>query len=97
MKNKYQRMSKDEKKKLKQKFIQTEYGKNLLHRLNRLLIIGLIGIVFAIFEFVISFLNKDDIFDFISAVLLLVISIIFIISSIKTKTKQLNNYALKQK
>ncbi len=97
MKNKYQRMPKTEKKALEQKFKKTEYGKNLLYRLNRLLIIGLIGIGFSILEFIVAIFNKKDIFDFIAATLLLIISIIFITSSIKTKNKQLNNYALKQK
>ena len=96
MKNKYQRMNKEEKKELIGDYKKTEFGKNYLFRLKRLLIIGIVGIAFAILEFLVAYFNKDDIWDYISSGLLLIISIVFIIGSIRLKGKQLNKYALKR-
>ena len=97
MKNKYQRMSKEEKKELQNKFKQSAYGQNLLFRLKRLLIIGIVGICFSLLEFGVAFFNKKDIWDLISGSILFIISLIFIIGSIRTKSKKLNEFALKQK
>ena len=97
MKNKYQRMSKEEKKKLKKEFAKTKQGKDLLFRLKRLLIIGIIGIVFSILLLLVAFFNKESIFNYIEAIMLLIASVIFLIGSIRMKGKQLNNYALKKK
>ena len=97
MKNKYQRMSKEEKKKLIEDYKKTELGKNNLFRFKRLLIIGIIGIVFAIVECLVAYFNKDDIWDYISAGILFIASIIFVVGSIRIKGKQLNNFAIKKK
>ena len=97
MKNKYQRMNKEEKKKLIEEYKKTEFGKNYLFRLKRLLIIGIAGIIFAILECLVAYFNKDDIWDYISAGILFVASVIFIAGSIRLKGKQLNKFALKKK
>ena len=95
MKNKYQRMNKEEKEKLKKEFIKTKQGKDLMFRLKRLLIIGILGVICSIVLYIVAFISKEDIFDYISASLLLIASIIFIIGSIKLKGKHLNNFAIK--
>ena len=49
MKNRYQRMNKEEKKKCREKFYQTDKGRELKKRFTRLTILGIIGICFAVF------------------------------------------------
>ena len=97
MKNKYQRMSKEEKKDLKEKYLNTKEGKSKINRLNRLFIIGIIGIRFSIILIVSAVLNKQSILDYICGGILFVFSIVYLIGSINIKQKELNKFALKQK
>ena len=90
---KYYSLSKDEKNKLKEDFYKTDFGKNIKLRLNRLFFIGIIGILFSIYLFI-SHTTKWDI---ITAVLLTIASIVFIISSFKVRIKKLNAYLVKKK
>lgn len=96
MKNKYQRMTKEEKKKTKEKYYATEEGKNLHNRLIRLLITGIMGILFSGY-LVYSNYTQDgnNIWQYIMAAILFIASIIFIIGSSKIKGKVLNKYAIK--
>ena len=92
LKLKYYSLNKDEKEKLKVEFYKTEYGKELGKRLNRLLVIGIIGIVFAI----ILIIWHKNIWDIVTSILLLIASIIFIISSFRIRIIKLNNYLVKK-
>ena len=49
MKNKYQRMTKEEKKQCQLFYYRTEKGRDMRKRLIRLLIIGIAGLLFAAF------------------------------------------------
>ena len=93
LKLKYYCLTKEEKKDLKIKFFKTEFGKNIQARLNRLCIIGILGILFSIYLYITS-VNKWNI---VYATLLLLCSIFFIISSYKVKINKLNEYLVKQK
>jgi len=96
MKNKYQRMSKQEKKELKETYYKTEEGKSMYNRLTRLLITGSMGILFSIYLIYTNY-SKDgnNIWEYLVAAILLIASIIYIISSIKIKIKVLNKFAIK--
>ena len=96
MKNKYQRMNPTEKKALINKFKKDQRGNNLLIRLNRLLIIGIIGIIVSLIMALVNFQTENRAYDYISAGILFIFSIVFIIGSIKIKIKELNKFALKK-
>ena len=96
MKNKYQRMNKQEKKDIREKYYKTEDGKTMYNRLTSLLITGSMGIIFALY-LTYSNYTKDgnNIWEYLIAAILLIASIIFIIGSLKIKTKVLNKFAIK--
>ena len=96
MKNKYQRMNKEEKTKIKEKYYSTPEGKNMKNRLTRLLITGTMGILFSAY-LVYSNYTQDgnNIWQYIMSGILLIASLVFIIGSFKIKGKVLNKYAIK--
>ena len=93
LKLKYYYLAKKEKKKLKNDFYQTDFGKNIKLRLNRLFIIGIIGLIFSIYLFI----NPDNKWDIISGIILLIVSLIFIVGSFKIRIDKLNSYLVKNK
>ena len=94
LKTKYERMTKLEKKELEKKYKETEKGKLMMERLLRVKIIGVIGIVYAGY-----FLIKEGLVwkNILLYGPLLVISLIFIVTSKKLKKKVLNQLAIKTK
>ena len=96
MKNKYQRMSKEEKAKVKSKYYATEKGKEMKARLDRLIVLGIIGICFSIFLVVSGILaNKIEWYTWVVAITLLIFSIVYIVGSITIRGKVLNQCAVK--
>lgn len=93
MKKKYSLLTKEEKLKIKNKFYNTDFGKNIKYRLNHLLMIAIIGIIFGI----ILIVTKTNMWELILGILLLITSIFFTISSFVIRNKQLNAYLLNQK
>lgn len=90
---KYYSLTKKEKNRLKQDYYKTELGKNVNVRLNRVLIYGIMGILFSIL-----FFFTDDALAFrILSIGLFIVSIIFIIGSFKVRIKKLNEYLVKKK
>ncbi len=97
MKNKYQRMNKEEKQKCKEKYYKTEKGKEMKVRFIRLNIIGIVGIFFSIFLIINGYIeNSINIWTWIWASILFICSMIFIIGSSILKGKVLNNFAVKK-
>ena len=90
---KYYSLNKDEKKKLKNDFIKSEFGKNVNLRLNRVFIIGIIGLIFSIYLFFV----RKIIWDLIPCISLFIFSIIFIIGSFKVRIKKLNEFLVSKK
>ena len=90
---KYYSLTKEEKQKLKEKFYNTEFGNNIKLRLNRLIVTGLIGVLFSIYLFV----TANNKWNIVYATILLLASIFFIISSHKVRIKKLNDYLVKTK
>ena len=90
---KYYTLSIEEKNKLKTSFYQTEYGKKINKLLIRLLIIGIIGLLFSIYLLI----THVNIWDLITGIMLLIASIIFIIASFKLRINKLNDHLIKKK
>lgn len=90
---KYYSLTKEEKQTLKEKFYNTEFGNNIKLRLNRLIMTGIIGVLFSIYLFV----TANNKWNIVYATILLLASIFFIISSHKVRIKKLNDYLVKTK
>lgn len=90
---KYYSLSKEEKELLKEEYYKTDKGISNKTRLNRLFILGILGICFSIYLYI----SHTTIWDIVTASLLLIASLIFIIGSFKIKIRNLNNYLIKKK
>ncbi len=88
---KYYYLTKEKKEKLKKEFINTEYGKNLTKRLDRLFIIGICSFLFSIYLFI----SNKNIWDIITGIILLISSLLFTIGSHKIRIKNLNIFLIK--
>lgn len=96
MKNKYQRMSKEEKKALQEKFYKTEKGKDMKKRLLRLRMIGFIGMLFAAFLVVSAYFSKElNWATWLMSIILMACSVTYFVSSFVLKGKVLNDFAIK--
>lgn len=90
---KYYSLNKEDKIKLKNEFYKTEYGLSLKKRLDRLFIIGILGILFSIYLFIFPS-NKWDI---VSGIILVIASLIFIVGSFKVRIDKINLYLTKKR
>ena len=90
---KYYTLKDDEKIKLKDEFYQTEFGKSIKKRLNRLFIIGIFGTIFSILLLILHTTK----WDIVTGIMLLIASIIFIIGSYKVRIDKINTYLTKKK
>ncbi len=96
LKNKYQRMNKQEKKEVRTKYYATEAGKIFKKRKNSLFIISLIGFIYSTGMFTYDFINnKLYTFSIACYVILFIASIIFLVGNIIILNKQFNKYAVK--
>lgn len=96
MKNKYKRMSKEEKKEVREKYYQTAKGKEMKNRFLRLNIIGTVGILFSLFLVVSGHLsNEINWATWVMAIILTIFSIIYLLGAFLLKKKCFNNFALK--
>ncbi len=80
-------------KKYKDEFYKTTYGTSLKKRLDRLMIIGILGIIFSI----ILFIFHTTKWDITTACILLLASLFFILESIILKINKTNDYIIKKK
>lgn len=98
VKNKYQRMTKTEKKELQQQFYETTKGKEMKKRLLRLRLIGLVGIFFSIFLVISGYISKElNWATWAMSILLMLCSCVYFIGSFTIKGKMLNDFAIKKK
>ncbi len=96
MKNKYQRLSKEEKKECKKAYYNTLKGKEINIRLTRVNLTGIIGILFSLYLYFNSKSNNSlDVLTIVIMVILSLASIIFLIMSFRLRRKCLNEYAVK--
>ena len=92
MKLKYYYLTKEEKRKLKEEYYNTEVGSNVKIRLIRVLFYGIIGIIYSIY----LFFSEEYLTFKILASGLFILSLIFIVGSFKVKIDKLNAYLVKK-
>lgn len=95
LKTKYERMNKEEKKEVLKKYKNTDKGKEMMMRLYRLNVIGIIGILYCIF-FIITELSRFTWKSYLIVIPLFLISIFFLFMSYRLKKKVLNQFAIKK-
>ena len=84
----YRNLTKNEKKIIKEKFYNTEYGKITKHRLNRLLIYGICGFIVAFF----ILFTETSLGFLITSYMLLFISAVYLVASFILRRKEFNNF-----
>lgn len=110
MKNKYDRLSREEKKAAIKEFtLASEKNKEIISRLNRLRFVGIVGIIYSSIMFILDFLKEQNIFDygfntfdniFVSYLIdafLLIMCVIFLMKAISMKKEQVNKYLITKK
>lgn len=93
-KNKFQRMTKAEQKKEMEMFYQTNRGKELKARFNRILIYSILLILFGLALLISAILKDSSIYDYIYSILILVFGIFFLIGRHLIIVKQTNEYII---
>lgn len=78
---------------MKEEFYNTEYGKIQKKRFDRLLLYGLLGIIFGFYLLI----TEESISSIIISIILLICSSFFIVSSIILRKREINNYINKRK
>jgi len=97
MKNKYQRMTKDEKKNCRESFYKTTKGKEMKMRFQRLTVLGVIGILFSAFLVVSGYVsNEINWTTWLMAIVLTIFSIIYILGAFFLSRKCFNDFAVKK-
>ena len=90
---KYYSLTKEGKEKLTKEFYQTDYGKMIKKRLDRVFVIGIMSIAFGLFLII----TNTSIWDILSGISLLIASVVFIYGSIKVRINKINDYLIKKK
>lgn len=110
MKNKFERLSREDRKKAIEEFRNVDdKNNNLISRLKRLRIIGIIGIVYATLVFLMDFLNEKEIINFginifgtqaivnyIIDACLLIFCVFFLVKSNQILKEQVNKYLIEK-
>ena len=87
-KKNYNELTKEEKKKTKEKFYKTEYGKVTKNRLNRLFIYGILGFIVSLY----LLLTENTLSYLFIAYILLFVSAIYFVASFILRRKELQNF-----
>ena len=97
MKIKYLRLTKEQRKKVKETYYNTPKGKALKSKL-RLVLVSIIGLIICAIAILIdAIINKGSTWDYIYAACLGLIAICFIVVSYNLRIKRLNNYLINNK
>lgn len=95
-KYKYQTLTKEEKRKAKNDFYQTDNGKNLKKRFDRLFLYSILLTMFAIYIVISAIINDDEFYNYIYGISLFVMAIIFLIGRYKIYLENINNFIVKK-
>lgn len=95
-KYKYQTLTKEEKQKAKNDFYQTNTGKNLKKRFDRLFLYSILLTMFAIYIVISAIINDDAFYNYIYGISLFVMAIIFLIGRYKIYLENINNFIVKK-
>lgn len=96
MKIKYLRLTKDEKKNAKEKFLQTEAGKYVKKKLTSVMWSGWLCMGFAIYIIVDAYIKKLNLFDYIYGSIIFVFGIVFVILAHRTYITKINDFITKK-
>ena len=96
MKNKYQRLSKEEKKECRNMYYNSVKGREMKIRLTRLWLIGTVGILLSLYWLGNGMIkNTLKWYDYCLSIPLILFSLIFLIGAFFKRQKVLNQFALK--
>lgn len=95
-KYKYQTLTKEEKQKAKNDFYQTDNGKNLKKRFDRLFLYSILLTMFAIYIVISAIIKDDEFYNYIYGISLFVMAIIFLIGRYKIYLENINNFIVKK-
>ena len=96
-KNKYQRATKEEKKKAREALFKTPFVADLKKRLNRLIIYSILLFACGIYLIIDNILNENTISTYVFVGFLFIFAIIFIIGRHYVIVKNANDYMIKNK
>lgn len=97
MKTKYQRMSKEEKKKAIARYYNSPNGKVNKLRFNRLLLCGIMCFIYSIVVSIDCFIKKGSYWNYVLAGIVFIFGLVFIIGRYKIRAKSVNNFVIKNK
>lgn len=97
MKTKYQRMSKEEKKKTREKYYATPEGFLNQKRFQRLLLCGILCLLYSVITSIDCFIKQDSYWYYVLSGIVAIFGLIFLIGRYKLKHKILNKYVIKHK
>ncbi len=96
LKNKYQRMSRIDRKKLRKEFFQTDEGKNARVRSIRVLSIAILCILYAAYLVIDTYIHKESAMFYVYAGFTFIAGVIFLIAILRINQKNYNRFALKK-
>lgn len=94
---KYQKLTKEEKKKAKVEFYQTTQGIELKTRFKRIIIYSIILLIFGLYLLIEAIIKDNSYAQYIYASILIIFSIGFIISKFYAEMIKVNDYLTKPK
>ena len=97
LKNKYQRMTKEEKKKIRTEYYNTPTGKQNKNRFIRVIIISIFCLIYSIYMGIENYMDSKITVLYVYYSGVLITGIILLISCIRIRGRILNDYALKKK
>jgi len=97
MKNKYQRLNKKERKKVRDDFFKTDTGIYIKKKLNTSLVCAFLCLLLGIYNLYDAFKNNLTIFDKVYSVTVILFGLLFILMYYKVRSKKVNEYLIKTK
>lgn len=99
MKNKYMRLTKEEKRLAEKEYCESSEEKaSLFKRLKRLRFIGVFGIIYASLSFILDILFTNNIWDYVLDAILLIFCLVFVLKANDMIINQVNKFIIdKQK
>ena len=96
MKNKFQRLSNEEKKKAIENYYATVVGEEDKKRFKRIFIYGIICLIYGAYLIIEQIITKISIANYVLGILLLIAACVFLIGGHKIKVKKVNDYLVKK-
>lgn len=97
LKNKYQRLTKEEQKKAREAFYQTKTGQILKVRFTRLLITSLLLLIYGSYLIIDAIMKDARIFGITSGIILYIFSFVFLIGRHKLIIDKVNKFLIEKK